>query len=169
VEKVQDVGRAEPVEHIDAITTGQAPAEIVWQRLAGGDASPQQEFRPFGRRFAGKERRVKGRHAVKHGDRVSAQQLVSNVRPKPSRFGEVRGPGYAFLDLGFLKNVDLGGRLRLQLRAEVYNALNRANFGNPNTGVTNSAFGTITRATLALSATVASRLVSLFILISSET
>jgi hypothetical protein len=75
---------------------------------------------------------------------VSAQQLVSNVRTKPSRFGEVRGPGYALLDLGFLKNVDLGGRLRLQLRAEVYNALNRANFGNPNTGVTNSAFGTIT-------------------------
>ena len=77
-------------------------------------------------------------------NRVSAQQLVSNVRTKPSRFGEVRGPGYALLDLGFLKNVDLGGRLRLQLRAEVYNALNRANFGNPNTGVTNSAFGTIT-------------------------
>jgi hypothetical protein len=77
-------------------------------------------------------------------NRVSAQQLVSNVRTQPTRFGEVRGPGYAVLDLGFLKNVEMGGRLRLQLRAEVYNALNRANFGNPNTGVTNSAFGTIT-------------------------
>jgi hypothetical protein len=69
---------------------------------------------------------------------------VSNGRTQPSRFGEGRGPGYAVLDLGFLKNVEVGGRLRLQLRAEVYNALNRANFGNPNTGVTNSAFGTIT-------------------------
>jgi hypothetical protein len=77
-------------------------------------------------------------------NRVSGQQLVSNVRTQPSRFGEVRGPGYALLDLGFLKNVSLGSRLRLQLRAEVYNALNRANFGNPNTSVTNSAFGTIT-------------------------
>ncbi len=77
-------------------------------------------------------------------NRVTAEQLVSNVRTQPSRFGEVRGPGYALLDLGFLKNVNLGSRLRLQLRAEVYNALNRANLGNPNTGTTNSAFGTIT-------------------------
>ena len=77
-------------------------------------------------------------------NRVSAQQLVSNVRTQPNRFGEVRGPGYALLDLGFLKNVNLGGRLRMQLRAEVYNALNRANLGNPNTAPTNSAFGTIT-------------------------
>ena len=28
------------------------------------------------------------------------------------RFAEVRGPGYALLDLGFLKNVNLGSRLR---------------------------------------------------------
>jgi hypothetical protein len=77
-------------------------------------------------------------------NRVTAQQLVSNVRTQPTRFSEVRGPGYALLDLGFMKNLDLGSRLRLQLRAEVYNALNRANLGGVNTGVTNSAFGTIT-------------------------
>jgi hypothetical protein len=77
-------------------------------------------------------------------NRVTAQQLVSNVRTQPSRFAEVRGPGYALLDLGFLKNVNLGSRLRFQFRAEVYNALNRANLTNPNTAVTNSAFGTIT-------------------------
>jgi hypothetical protein len=77
-------------------------------------------------------------------NRVTAQQLVSNVRTQPSRFDDVRGPGYALLDLGFLKNVNLGSRLRLQLRAELYNAFNRANLGNPNTTPTNSAFGTIT-------------------------
>ncbi len=33
-------------------------------------------------------------------NRVTAQQLVSNVRTQPSRFDEVRGPGYAVLDLG---------------------------------------------------------------------
>ena len=32
-------------------------------------------------------------------NRVSAQQLVSNVRTKPTRFAEVRGPGYQVLDL----------------------------------------------------------------------
>jgi hypothetical protein len=77
-------------------------------------------------------------------NRVTAQQLVNNVRTQPSRFSEVRGPGYALLDLGFLKNVNLGSRLRAQFRAEVYNALNRANLAGPNTTVTSTAAGTIT-------------------------
>jgi hypothetical protein len=77
-------------------------------------------------------------------NRVSAQQLVSNVRTQPSRFGEVRGPGYALLDLAFLKNVSMGSRMRLQLRAEVYNLFDRANLAGPNTTPTSSAFGTIT-------------------------
>jgi hypothetical protein len=77
-------------------------------------------------------------------NRVSAQQLVSNVRTQPSRFGDVRGPGYAVLDLSLLKNIGLGGNRQLQLRLESYNALNRANLQNPNTGVTSSALGTIT-------------------------
>ena len=72
-------------------------------------------------------------------NRVTAQQLVSNVRTQPTRFDEVRGPGYALLDLGFLKNVNLGSRMRAQFRAEVYNALNRANLGGPNTTLTNTA------------------------------
>ncbi len=45
-------------------------------------------------------------------NRVTAQQLVSNVRTQPSRFEDVRGPGYALLDLAFLKNLNLGSRLR---------------------------------------------------------
>ena len=77
-------------------------------------------------------------------NRVTAQQLVSNVRTQPSRFSEVRGPGYAVLDLSLLKNLNLGGSRELQFRLEMYNALNRVNLGNPNTGVTNSALGTIT-------------------------
>jgi hypothetical protein len=77
-------------------------------------------------------------------NRVTAQQLVSNVRTQPSRFAEVRGPGYAVLDLGVLKNVSLGGRTQAQFRLEAYNALDRANFQNPNTSVTSTALGTIT-------------------------
>jgi len=75
---------------------------------------------------------------------VSAQQLVSNVRTQPSRFAAVRGPGYAVLDLSLLKNISLGGTRQFQFRLEAYNALNRVNLGNPNTGVTNNALGTIT-------------------------
>jgi hypothetical protein len=56
----------------------------------------------------------------------------------------VRGPGYAVLDLALLKNVSLTDRTKLQFRAEIYNALNRANLAGPNTTPTSSAFGTIT-------------------------
>ena len=77
-------------------------------------------------------------------DRSTARQLVSNVRTQPTRFSEVRGPGYAVLDLAVMKNVSIGPRMRLQLRGEIYNTLNRANLGGPNTAPTNSAFGTIT-------------------------
>jgi hypothetical protein len=34
--------------------------------------------------------------------------------------------------------------MRLQLRTEIYNLLNRANLANPNTTPTSTAFGTIT-------------------------
>jgi hypothetical protein len=77
-------------------------------------------------------------------NRVTSQQLVSNVRTQPSRFPEVRGPGYAVLDLGILKNISLGGRTQAQFRIEAYNALDRANLGNPSTNVTNTSLGTIT-------------------------
>lgn len=42
------------------------------------------------------------------------------------------GPGLATWDLSFLKNTAIRGRLNLQLRAELFNVLNRANFNTPN-------------------------------------
>ncbi len=42
------------------------------------------------------------------------------------------GPGLATWDLSFLKNTPIRGRLALQLRAELFNVLNRANFNTPN-------------------------------------
>lgn len=92
----------------------------------------------------GNERTVDRWFNVGAFDRATNRQLVSNVRTQPTRFEDVRGPGYAVLDLGILKNVDLTGRLKLQLRGEAYNAINRANLGGPNTTPTNTAFGTIT-------------------------
>jgi hypothetical protein len=77
-------------------------------------------------------------------NRVPAQQLVSNVRTQPSRFAEVRGPGYAVLDLGLLKNFSLGGARQVQLRLESYNALNRVNLRDPNNTTTSTALGRIT-------------------------
>ena len=77
-------------------------------------------------------------------NRVTAQQLVSNIRTQPSRFAEVRGPGYAVLDLSLLKSVGFGGTRRVEFRVEAYNVTNRVNLRDPNTAVTNNALGTIT-------------------------
>ncbi len=77
-------------------------------------------------------------------NRVTGQQLVSNVRTQPTRFEEVRGPGYSVLDLALLKNISLVGRSQVQFRIEAYNALNTFNMGGPNTGTTSTALGTIT-------------------------
>lgn len=60
--------------------------------------------------------------------------------------GHVYGPGTAVTDLAVLKYVTLARDLRLQLRGEVFNAFNRANFNNPNTTLNASTFGRITGA-----------------------
>jgi hypothetical protein len=43
----------------------------------------------------------------------------------------LEGPGYANVNLGVLKTVPLGPRARVQLRAEAFNVLNRANYNLP--------------------------------------
>ena len=53
------------------------------------------------------------------------------------------GPATFVLDMGFHKRVDVGPS-RVEFRVEVFNVLNRANFGAPNGNRSSSAFGTIT-------------------------
>jgi hypothetical protein len=47
------------------------------------------------------------------------------------------------LDLSLFKHFALPARLRLQARLEVFNALNRVQFGSPNTSVTSTSFGVV--------------------------
>lgn len=49
------------------------------------------------------------------------------------------GPGLADLDLSVLKKTAISEKVALQFRAEVFNVLNRANFGTPNAVVFSSA------------------------------
>jgi hypothetical protein len=51
------------------------------------------------------------------------------------------GPAYASLDLALGKALRMGGARRLELRLEVYNALNRANVGLPEGFVDRATFG----------------------------
>lgn len=58
----------------------------------------------------------------------------------------LRGPRYFDADLAILKTAPLKEGVSLQFRAEFYNALNNVNFGMPDTGLTDSAFGQLTYA-----------------------
>jgi outer membrane receptor protein involved in Fe transport len=55
----------------------------------------------------------------------------------------VRTDGIRNMDLTVSKYVPLGGRVKVQVRADVFNVLDRTQFAGPNTSVTNAAFGTI--------------------------
>jgi hypothetical protein len=55
----------------------------------------------------------------------------------------VIGPGYADVDTGLERDVQLSRGLRLQLRWEVFNLLNRANFDTPNRTFGTANFGRI--------------------------
>jgi hypothetical protein len=77
-------------------------------------------------------------------NRVTAQQLASNLRTFPLRFNGVRGPNQDRWDFSLIKNFVIKERFTTQFRAETFNAWNHPNLFAPNTDPTNSAFGTIT-------------------------
>ena len=58
----------------------------------------------------------------------------------------LRGPKSSVTDLALLKNVPIGGDVKLQIRAEIFNVFNTVNYGNPNASFGAAAFGRITTA-----------------------
>jgi len=76
-----------------------------------------------------------------------AFSIVPNVpfyqRTFQPRFGEVRSDAYKNADLSMLKNVRAGGRVTVQVRAELFNAFNLTQFGTPDLGLTSQNFGRI--------------------------
>ena len=65
-----------------------------------------------------------------------------------SRFGNlgrnvIIGPGFSNVDFSVLKNIEIKEDLRLQFRAEVFDLLNHANFGQPGRVVGSATFGQI--------------------------
>ena len=58
----------------------------------------------------------------------------------------VRGPSYKDVDLAVMRRVGLGGERAIELRLEVFNLLNTANFGAPAAQFGPASFGTITTA-----------------------
>ena len=77
-------------------------------------------------------------------DRGAATQLVNNIRTFPLRISNARSMGLDLLDVGVIRTIPLGERLRLGLRADAFNALNHTEFAAPNMSPTSTDFGVIT-------------------------
>ncbi len=75
---------------------------------------------------------------------VSSQQLASNIRTFPQRFSNLRAERITNLDAALIKNIGVVERLRVQFRAEAFNALNHTQFSTPSLSPTLSAFGKVT-------------------------
>src|SRR5690606_32283843 len=73
-----------------------------------------------------------------------AQNAEGTFGNSPRNF--LRGPGDAVLDMALMKRFPLTEEVNFQFRWEMFNALNRPNFGNPNTNMTSGNFGRITSA-----------------------
>ena len=74
-------------------------------------------------------------------------QVFFNV--PPGEFGQLErfflnGPMYFNWDAGLLKNISITENTRLQLRAEVFNVLNRANFFTADLDINSTSFGRLT-------------------------
>ncbi|HUQ91495.1 MAG TPA: hypothetical protein VM120_07425, partial [Bryobacteraceae bacterium] len=72
--------------------------------------------------------------------------------PRAFTFGSVGrntvyGPGLQTLDAAIVRSFVLSEKVRLEMRAEAYNALNHSNWGTPNRFVNTPQFGSITEAT----------------------
>ncbi len=69
--------------------------------------------------------------------------------PASQTFGNLgrnafRAPGITQIDLGLSKFVGISEKIKLRFRADLFNVLNRAQFGAPNADISASNFGTIT-------------------------
>lgn len=74
----------------------------------------------------------------------AARQLNRNQRTFPEVFSAYRADIVNNVDLSVIKNIPIVERIKLQFRAESFNAFNRAAFNGPNMDPVNRNFGVIT-------------------------
>jgi hypothetical protein len=58
--------------------------------------------------------------------------------------GMLRGPGQSTVDFSVFKDFKFAERFNMQFRTEMFNVLNKANFGNPGNNIDNTGYGQIT-------------------------
>jgi hypothetical protein len=75
---------------------------------------------------------------------LSTEQFQFHLRTFSTTFQNLRADGTNDVNFALMKDFRIAERVRFQIRAEAYNAVNHPVFGNPNTQVNNSQFGEIT-------------------------
>ncbi len=75
-----------------------------------------------------------------------AEVPTSQARPGNAAPGSIYGPSTYLLTLAFMRNIRIGDKAQLQLRAEAFNALNHTNLNGPNTSLTSTSYGQISGA-----------------------
>ena len=98
-----------------------------WSRT--GNISTNAEDRPNVKPGTNPNRVITGDPNNWFDTSVFELQPQGTVGNTPRNF--LRGPGFANTDVSLVKNQALGGQARLQIRLEVFNILNRANFATP--------------------------------------
>jgi hypothetical protein len=92
---------------------------------------------------------VGARCSVQYLNRAAFVQVpvdpVSRIAIRPGNIGNgaVRGPGSWTTDLNLSRNFRLTERLKLQVRADMFNATNHVNLSGPSTGINGATFGEI--------------------------
>jgi hypothetical protein len=77
-------------------------------------------------------------------NKVSSQQLASNIRYFPMRLSSVRADGQAKWDVSMAKTFRIREGVEFRLRTQCFNIMNHPNFAGPNLTTTSAQFGTIT-------------------------
>jgi hypothetical protein len=84
---------------------------------------------------------------VAGGRRINraAFSIPTQLRQGTLGYNALRGFAFSQFDLGLRRQFDLGERLKLQFKAEVFNLLNHPNFGNPVNTLSSNLFGQSTQ------------------------
>jgi len=144
--------KSQPVELSGAGGDGcfEMPARL-GQIVPAGEQPSQIRVRrsEVGLHANGRAEGVFGAGGIPHF-RESAAQVVAGFGPvatlRPGNLGPnaIRGPGLWNVDFSLAKNFPIREQVRLQLRADMFNALNHTNLSNPSTSTESATFGRIT-------------------------
>ena len=77
---------------------------------------------------------------------TAAFASAPDTRRGDAGVGPIQGPHRYTWDLSLRKNFRVQGRMRLEVRADLFNAFNRVNFSNPNTNLSSGSYGQISDA-----------------------